>query len=463
MNDSDLGEGRVLAIAAERESRELIRSALSRIAMLESVAGLDEARAQLVSASFDLVILDLAGSEEDAAEFLERMGREFPQVECLVLAPDDSTEDALARSRSGHADYLVKPVPRARLRRRVEEMLSRLLLVGDNRRLRDALHTAEACRALGPCLDPGKVYPLAMDLLLQTMSRNRAVAMFERNSIPLGDAVAFRGISELEAGRLREILLEKKPIDARASEKIECVDRAAIQSALREAGVEAQPMLSVPVHGPDTEAGVIWIFEDGRPFDAGEIERAGVVAGYAVDALRNAERYHHAKERAFIDDVTGVYNARYLLSATDNEMRRADRYGSALSVLFLDLDRFKTVNDRFGHLVGSDCLRQLSEVLLQCAREVDTLARYGGDEFTILLVDTDLETAMSVAERIRRTVEQHVFEAGREGSLRLTISIGVSTYPQHGETRDLLLDNADKAMYRAKSLGRNSVCSAQDL
>jgi len=307
------------------------------------------------------------------------------------------------------------------------------------------------------------VYPLAMDLLLQTMSRNRAIALFERSSIPLGDAVAFRGLSEDDAQKLREVLLDKRPIEARSFDTIERVDRGAIQATLRECGIETQPMLSVPIHGPDTEAGVIWIFEDGRPFDEGEIERASVVTGYAVDALRNAERYHHAKERAFIDDVTGVYNARYLLSTTENEIQRAERYGNALSALFLDLDRFKMVNDRHGHLVGSDCLRQLSDVLLQCVRQVDTLARYGGDEFTILLVDTDLEAALVVAERIRRTVEQHVFEAGREGSLRLTISIGVATYPSHGETRDLLLDNADKAMYRAKSQGRNRVCSAGEL
>jgi diguanylate cyclase (GGDEF)-like protein len=96
-------------------------------------------------------------------------------------------------------------------------------------------------------------------------------------------------------------------------------------------------------------------------------------------------------------------------------------------------------------------------------RQIDTLARYGGDEFTILLVDTGLETAIQVAERIRRTVEDHVFEAGRDGSLRLTVSIGVAAYPLHGRTREALLDLSDKAMYRAKSIGRNRVCTATEL
>ena len=189
----------------------------------------------------------------------------------------------------------------------------------------------------------------------------------------------------------------------------------------------------------------------------------GTLASYAVTALNNCERYHHAKERAFIDDVTEVYNARYLLATTENEIRRAQRYQTPLSVLFLDLDRFKLVNDQHGHLIGSQVLRNLSQSLMQCVRDVDTLARYGGDEFTILLVDTDHAAALSVAERIRRIVEEHVFEAGRGGSLRLTVSLGVGTFPEHGQDRNALLDAADKAMYRSKSLGRNRVSSANEL
>jgi diguanylate cyclase (GGDEF)-like protein len=105
----------------------------------------------------------------------------------------------------------------------------------------------------------------------------------------------------------------------------------------------------------------------------------------------------------------------------------------------------------------------LSEVLLTCIRQVDTLARYGGDEFTILLVDTTHETAMLIAERIRSKVEETLFDAGRDNPFRVTISIGVATLPIHAQDRNGLLDVADKAMYRAKSLGRNCVCSAGDL
>jgi two-component system cell cycle response regulator len=102
-------------------------------------------------------------------------------------------------------------------------------------------------------------------------------------------------------------------------------------------------------------------------------------------------------------------------------------------------------------------------VLLECIRQVDTLARYGGDEFTILLVDTGIEEGMAVAERIRSEVAATIFEGGAGAPVQLTISIGVATFPQHGEDRDALLDTSDKAMYLAKSRGRNRCCSATEL
>jgi diguanylate cyclase (GGDEF)-like protein len=222
-------------------------------------------------------------------------------------------------------------------------------------------------------------------------------------------------------------------------------------------------LLSVPLRGGDRELGHVWILADGRRFGELDLAAAQTIRGRANAALATAERYHHAKERAFIDDVTGVYNARYLLATADNEIQRAARYGNPLSVLFLDLDRFKSVNDVHGHLVGSDTLRALARLLSECVRQVDTLARYGGDEFTILLVDTPHDVALKVAERIRSRIESHLFEAGREGTLRLSISIGVATCPTHGTAREALLDAADKAMYRAKSEGRNRVCSADEL
>lgn len=332
-------------------------------------------------------------------------------------------------------------------------------------RLHTELETERACEPLGECLDPGKLYSMTLELLLEQLGCRRGIAFFSPSPAPQGAGVAARGFDEATRDQLSRYLIEEKALESTMGRgEVGVVPWGPLNHVLGRVGLEsAGALLSVPLRGDDKESGHVWILSDGHRFGASDLAKARTIARRASAALTTAERYHHAKERAFIDDVTGVYNARYLLATADNEIQRAARYGNPLSVLFLDLDRFKLVNDRYGHLIGSDTLRALSKLLAEAVRQVDTLARYGGDEFTILLVDTPHEVALRIAERIRSRIEGHLFEAGREGALQLSISIGVATCPDHGEDRESLLDAADKAMYRAKSAGRNRVASANDL
>jgi two-component system cell cycle response regulator len=331
--------------------------------------------------------------------------------------------------------------------------------------LRAQLETERACEPLGSCLEPGKLYPMTLELLLEQLNCRRGIAFFSPSPAPGGAGVAARGFPEEVRDSLIRVLIDEKSLESTMGRgEIGVVPWGPLHHALGRVGLEAPgALLSVPLRGDDREVGHVWILSEGRRFDESDLEAARTIARRANTALATAERYHKAKEKAFIDDVTGIYNARYLLTTADNEIQRAARYGNPLSVLFLDLDRFKKVNDVHGHLIGSDTLRVLSKLLGECVRQVDTLARYGGDEFTILLVDTPHDVAIRIAERIRKRVEAHLFEAGHDGTLRLTISIGVATCPLHGEAREPLLDAADKAMYRAKSKGRNRVSSANEL
>jgi two-component system cell cycle response regulator len=331
--------------------------------------------------------------------------------------------------------------------------------------LRSELETEHACEALASCLEPGKLYSMTLELLVKRLDCQRGIAFFSPSPAPQGTGVAARGFPESVRDRLIRYLVEEKSLESTMGRgEVGVVPWGPLHHALGHVGLESPgALLSVPLRGEDREVGHVWILSEGRRFDDADLATARTIARRANAALATAERYHNAKAKAFIDDVTGVYNARYLLSTADNEIQRAERYGNPLSILFLDLDRFKTVNDVHGHLVGSETLRVLSKLLLLCVRQIDTLARYGGDEFTILLVDTPHDVALRVAERIRERVATHLFETGLDGTLRLTISIGVSTYPAHGDTRAILLDAADKAMYRAKSEGRNRVSSANEL
>jgi diguanylate cyclase (GGDEF)-like protein len=269
------------------------------------------------------------------------------------------------------------------------------------------------------------------------------------------------GLSETEADALRRLIAGGKRVDWSAHPALARVDRGPLFELLRAAGLPDTPAIVVPLRGEERDAGLLCLVDLADPDAA--LPSLAIVAAHAGVALRNAERYRRARDRAFVDDATDVYNARYLLEALDREVRRSERYGSELSILFIDLDRFKLVNDNHGHLVGTGVLRQLSRLLVESVRQVDTVARYGGDEFTILLADTAERGARVIAERIRRWVADYAFEAEGGRTLKLTCSVGLATYPAHGRTREALLDAADKAMYRAKSEGRNRVCSASEL
>jgi diguanylate cyclase (GGDEF)-like protein len=178
--------------------------------------------------------------------------------------------------------------------------------------------------------------------------------------------------------------------------------------------------------------------------------------------FRNACQYKGARDLIYTDDLTGLYNHRYLSIALEQEIRRSERYGLEFSLAFIDLDLFKVINDEHGHLIGSGVLRQVGNLLHECVRDADMLFRYGGDEFTALLVETDTRGAKIVAERIRSGIEGFEFSTGQGKTRRLTATVGHATYPIHATTKEEMIDLADQAMYLGKN-SRNIARSASEI
>ncbi len=166
------------------------------------------------------------------------------------------------------------------------------------------------------------------------------------------------------------------------------------------------------------------------------------------------ELFQQTEEGTLRDELTGLYNFRYFKETLPRELGRAQRFGVSLSLIFIDLDSFKAYNDRFGHDAGNEALVRVAEVLLRSVRDIDSAFRYGGEEFAILLPDTQKYGALKLAERIVENVEKMKIDAPSQHGV-LTISVGVASFPADAADGDFLLQAADSAMYRAKAAGKN--------
>ena len=218
-----------------------------------------------------------------------------------------------------------------------------------------------------------------------------------------------------------------------------------------------QNFLAVPLICGERILGVLEGARERRSFTKSELELLNALSLPVASALANAVRIGEAERLSQTDDLTKLHNARYLRQFLLNEIRRARRYGSSVAALFLDLDDFKRVNDAHGHLAGSHVLMEMAAVILSSIRDTDAVARYGGDEFVIVLPDTEIELAGTVAERIREKIARHPFHAGRNLKLSLTASFGVAAFPMHASSPQQLIASADTAMYEAKAANKNCI------
>jgi diguanylate cyclase (GGDEF)-like protein len=198
-----------------------------------------------------------------------------------------------------------------------------------------------------------------------------------------------------------------------------------------------------------------------RPFTQDDLMALTAISDFAAIAIENARNFRRVQELTITDEHTGCFNARHLRAQLEHEVRRSQRFHHPLSLVFLDLDHFKAVNDTHGHLIGSALLKEVGELLVASTRQLDMVFRYGGDEFALMLVETHPDGAVTIARRIRDAFRSRRFMQKHGLELQLTASIGVATFPDHATSATDLVRAADFAMYAAKAQGRNDVCLAE--
>ncbi len=186
-------------------------------------------------------------------------------------------------------------------------------------------------------------------------------------------------------------------------------------------------------------------------------DKLPILAQQFLIGLRSAIFYQKVSQLSITDTLTQVYSRRYFLERFNEELRRCENNKLRLSFLMIDIDNFKQYNDRYGHLVGDGILRQVSKIIRDTIRQIDFIGRYGGEELSIVLAETDREQANFAAERIRQAIASAVIKVYDE-ELKVTVSIGVSTFPDNAAHMRDLIEMADQALYLAKETGKNKVC-----
>ena len=216
-----------------------------------------------------------------------------------------------------------------------------------------------------------------------------------------------------------------------------------------------KPQIVVPLSFLGQFVGVLFVQADQqtRIWQESEILLLQTVADQAAIAIKHARLYVKSQQEALRDGLTGIFNRRFFEMQFDREFRLAERKNSTFAVMLIDIDKFKLVNDTYGHTIGDSVLRHVAQLLKSGLRAFDTLARFGGEEFVVILPQITAEDAQSCAERLRRAIENlEIPEAGQ-----ITASFGIAVYPETAETMPELLKSADQALYRAKREGRNLV------
>jgi len=451
----------VLVVDDEAFFRRLFSDILAEegIYEIEAAESGEAALSRLERGGIDVLITDMVMPGICGLDLVRRARTLNNPPEVILATGNATVESAIQALKNGARDYLLKPCNPEQLRHIVRTCVEQRRLLDENTVLRSQIRLYQKGQQLSSQLDVDTLLNEALSLLLQEIGEQLRGLAFFNGQEGISRVICGDGTTEEQGRNLAGVLLPH----ALALDKGGLLE--ASQVALPDGSpVDLRCFWLFPLHADNGIQGALALFNaEGQPFPD-QLPREGLLflAEQTALGFQNACQYQGARELIYTDDLTGLYNHRYLQIAIEQETRRAERYGLEFSLAFIDLDLFKNVNDTHGHLIGSSVLREVGDLLRRCVRDADLLFRYGGDEFTALLVETDNRGAKVVAERIRKAVEEHAFNAGQGKTCHVTATVGHATYPVHATNKQELIDLADRAMYQGKQ-SRNVTRSAAEV
>lgn len=390
-----------------------------------------------------VAIIDIDAIREPLEPTLEQIRSHFAQTDLIALSTFDSSQIALACLRFGFVDFFIKPLSPEELAWSTLRCLQRQDIF---QRLKSPqARFVKAVTQISNCTTPTLVRIYTLEYL-KGILKSATAAWIEKDkkeykvicSIP-------KTVDQSDLQKNLSILKSKSKNNKFIIQKNTKTKKISIAYQLKNLSNSYVLLLGV-------ESNTSKLINS----------TASIILEYSEMSLLNLQKFEEIKKQTFLDDLTGLYNSRYLKYAITNSILRCKKLTDKFSVLFIDIDHFKTINDKNGHLVGSEFLVAIGRTIRNAIRNLDPVFRYGGDEFVVLLNDMGTTAAKEIAERIRKNIERRVFVI-QGVRLQATVSIGVACFPEHANEKDTLLKLADEAMYSAKKHSRNAVHLAYGL
>jgi len=415
---------------------------------VEAAASGDKALERLRQGGVDIVLTDMVMPGLSGMEVLRRARSMNNPPEVILVTGHATLETAIQALKNGARDYLIKPFNPEELRHLIRTCLEQRRLLDENILLKSQISLFRKGQNLASLLELDLLLPEAVKALIQEVGEGRGFAFLSEGGT-INGLYGLEGLNEIEAMALVRAIL---PL-LESTVGMRRVEAAELPLDPSWPG-NVQSLFLFPLHGQKIEKGSVVVLNPATGAMISPLPQENLLFLSEQTALGfdNACRYQGARQMMYTDDLTELYNYRYMQMMLDQEIRRSERYSLCFSLVFIDLDHFKEINDTHGHLAGSATLKEVAVLLKQSVRDVDVLFRYGGDEFTAMLVETDYEGAKQVAERMRKTIEEHCFLAGGDLSCRLTATIGYATFPSNAGDKKSIIDLADRAMYQGKQV-----------
>lgn len=467
MQDALSPTAKILIIEDDPDLCTLVELALENLGTVTTVHTLAAARVA-ARQSPDLAILDVMLPDGNGLDLVpELQGDQAIHVPVLILTGLGSGDEKVRGFNAGADDYLIKPFDLEELRVRVQALLRmrqvEQALAARNRSLEQAnraasilLDTAKALTALG---DQATVLQGALRLLPKLFQADRAAIWLKNSDHPVERIWGL----EVRGNRSPRRISARPhpeyaalPFDARGLLVVEDTHLAGLPTAAADADELRSLILATIMRGKERLGALLIGYETPQRFDAQTQDVVQGLASQLAIAIENARLFEQLQGAALTDSSTGLRNMRFFQIALESELSRSSRrqrdHGivEPLSVLMMDLNKFKQYNDSYGHPVGDQALRRFGELIKGHLRQYDTLARYGGDEFIALLPSTDADAANRLVKRLRQHVMNSAVQLGDGINVRFSCSFGVATYPTNGSSANELVRMADDALYADK-------------